>query len=329
MKICFTSSFPLKGRGAGIFVRNLSKFLNGKGVDVTFDVRERCDILFVVISAHPEVIERKKRSGVKIIQRLDGVFFDKSEDYESQNLPLRRTQEEANFIVYQSKFSKEMCHLYLGKPSAPFKIIYNPVDIQKFTPHGERIGFQASHMLLAVSIWRPHKRLQDSLEAFKELLKLRGDLCFFIIGSGIRKFSTPTIKSFGSIPNSNLPSYYRAASVLLHPSWLDWCPNVVLESLASGTPVVCSDTGGAKEIVGEGGVVIDTGYTFDYKPKELYKLDKIPKINPVKFSKAINMILENKENYSRKAREHCVKNFSLEIIGEKYYHIFKEVLEYG
>jgi glycosyltransferase involved in cell wall biosynthesis len=325
MKICFNSSFSLTG-GPAVFTRNLSKFLSEKGIDVTFDVREKCDILFVVITTHPEIIKRKKKAGAKVIQRLDGVYMDKSRDYEAQNLPLKGTQEEADLIIYQSKFSKEMCHRFLGKPNVPFKIIYNPVDTQRFTPYGEKIGLKVPHLLLAVSVWRPHKRLQDSFEAFKELLKWRKDVCFLIIGSGVKKFSTPTIKSLGSIPNANLPAYYRAADVLLHPSWLDWCPNVVLESLASGTPVICSDTGGTQELVGEGGVVLETGYTFDYKPKELYNYNEIPKIDPVKFSNVINMVLENKAHYSHKAREHCIRNFSLEVIGEKYYNVFKEVL---
>ena len=53
---------------------------------------------------------------------------------------------------------------------------------------------------------------------------------------------------------------YRAADVLAHPTWYDPCSRVVLESLATGLPVVTTRFNGAAEVMERGrhGVVIDS-----------------------------------------------------------------------
>jgi glycosyltransferase involved in cell wall biosynthesis len=42
---------------------------------------------------------------------------------------------------------------------------------------------------------------------------------------------------------------YRSHHILLHPKYLDPCPTVVIEALASGLPVVASGSGGLPEMV--------------------------------------------------------------------------------
>jgi glycosyltransferase involved in cell wall biosynthesis len=60
---------------------------------------------------------------------------------------------------------------------------------------------------------------------------------------------TDRVTFAGSVPQARLADYYRAADLLVLASSHEGLPNVVLESLASGTPVVATATGGAREIL--------------------------------------------------------------------------------
>src|SRR6185312_11938895 len=53
-----------------------------------------------------------------------------------------------------------------------------------------------------------------------------------------------------SMPQPELRDVYAAADVLALPSLREGWPNVVLESIACGTPVVAADVGGVPEILG-------------------------------------------------------------------------------
>jgi UDP-glucose:(heptosyl)LPS alpha-1,3-glucosyltransferase len=52
---------------------------------------------------------------------------------------------------------------------------------------------------------------------------------------------------------------YQAADVLVHPAWYDPAPNVILEAMAMGLPVITTSTCGNSELIvaGENGFVID------------------------------------------------------------------------
>ena len=53
-------------------------------------------------------------------------------------------------------------------------------------------------------------------------------------------------------------------------AWLDHCPNVVVDARASGCQVICSSTGGTKEIAGPDAIVIKEN-EWDLKPVKLYE----------------------------------------------------------
>jgi glycosyltransferase involved in cell wall biosynthesis len=53
----------------------------------------------------------------------------------------------------------------------------------------------------------------------------------------------------GPVPQDRLADLYNAADVLVLASTREGCPNVLLEALACGTPVVAAAAGGVPEIV--------------------------------------------------------------------------------
>jgi glycosyltransferase involved in cell wall biosynthesis len=62
------------------------------------------------------------------------------------------------------------------------------------------------------------------------------------------------------VPQADTPAYYRSADVFALSSDFDNSPNVVLEAMACGRPVVALRRGGAAEVVREGtGILFDEG----------------------------------------------------------------------
>jgi glycosyltransferase involved in cell wall biosynthesis len=66
------------------------------------------------------------------------------------------------------------------------------------------------------------------------------------------------VSFLGNIPQADLPEHYNSADILLLPSKHEGMPNVVLESLGCGTPVVATNAEGVAELLScpEAGVVV-------------------------------------------------------------------------
>ncbi len=107
------------------------------------------------------------------------------------------------------------------------------------------------------------KGIHLSMDALAVALRHRNDIRLTIVGSGPDKawlvrrahqldiFQAITWR--GWMPREKLREEYRKALALIMPSLHDSSGNVIYESLALGTPVICLHTGGPGAIVPEGG----------------------------------------------------------------------------
>jgi glycosyltransferase involved in cell wall biosynthesis len=107
----------------------------------------------------------------------------------------------------------------------------------------------------------------------------------------------------------NLLSY--AANFTIVPSLQENLSNVIMESLASGTPVIAFDVGGNSDMI----INNFNGYL-------------INEINSEKLSEKIISALQenNNEELSQNAKKFIQNNFSYQIIGEKYLNLYNKLL---
>lgn len=225
-----------------------------------------------------------RRMGVRTALRVDGFmlsnYFDNREQptgHQDRRLKLTdmalnyRLQRDlllADQVIYQSAFSKQMADRFLYCRRGNYRVVHNGVNLSQFCPGSPREG---RRRLLSAGTLRDEYMLGTVLPVF-ECLRKRYDLELLVVGSmapicqqQIHEYlenypdAADRVKVVGPVTNSDLSHWLHEADVLLHPRLGDWCPNVVIEALACGLPIVCGSWGGTAELVGDAGVVVTTG----------------------------------------------------------------------
>jgi glycosyltransferase involved in cell wall biosynthesis len=139
------------------------------------------------------------------------------------------------------------------------RVLRNGVDLDRFQPSDRdqarrAVGFSRP-TLLAVGNLVPLKRHRLMVEA----LTLLTGIDLAIVGDGPERDAieglarergvAERVRLLGRLEQDRLPEIYSAADLLLLVSTTEGWPNVLLESMACGTPVVVSDIGGIGDIV--------------------------------------------------------------------------------
>lgn len=150
----------------------------------------------------------------------------------------------------------------LGADPTKLHVFRNGVDLERFTPEPRnmaraRLGLpQERRQLLSVGHLIERKGHHLTIEA---LSLLPEDIELTIIGTGPEQTAlktlasqlgvTPRVRFAGQIPQTELKWWYSAADILLLGSSREGWANVLLESMACGTPVVASNIWGTPEVV--------------------------------------------------------------------------------
>ena len=112
---------------------------------------------------------------------------------------------------------------------------------------------------------------------------------------------------------------------MLAPFWVDSCPNVVAESLASGTPVICSSTDGTSELVRDGGIIVPEDFELTFK--ELYNFEQIPSVDIDKYADAVMQVKDDQERYSEQARDRALEDLDIGVVCDRYMQVLEQALQ--
>lgn len=175
-------------------------------------------------------------------------------------------------IANSDMVKRDILSVFPNVDPAKISVIYNGVDPARFNPqHRERdraavreqLGMRDAEklLLLAGSGFR-RKGVFESLQVMREFPACR----LVIMGRDDARPWKKTAAALGVSdrvvfhpPQQDVAAFYRAADTALVPSWYDPFPNVGIEALACGTPVVTTESSGTCDLIreGENGAVVD------------------------------------------------------------------------
>lgn len=197
-------------------------------------------------------------------------------------------------------------------PNKKKKIIPYAVDINKFYPANS----YTKNQILFVGRTIPEKGLHILMKAMNSVRKkIKGvkliTICsetynFKNYEKKIRRLDSGFLKMKKNVPNNLLRKYYANSAVFVMPSLdIDSFGIVLLEAMACGCPVICSDLPGPSSIVNKNcGIVV-------------------PKGDAKKLGGTIIYMLRNSKKVRNKARKYVENNFSW----NKVYNQIEEVYE--
>ncbi len=163
-----------------------------------------------------------------------------------------------------------------GLPPEKLHVLRNGVDLQRFHRCPDeglraRAGLKAGEgpLLLSVGHLIERKGHHLVIEALAELRATHPHARLVIIGEGDERAALEALIQrlglqgrvllTGSLPQSELPGWYSSADALVLASSREGWANVLLESMACGTPVVATNIWGTPEVVArpEAGLLVN------------------------------------------------------------------------
>lgn len=269
------------GTGPNTFARRLARQLFESGHEVV-DSGPQADVSLVFIEPTGQPLAKK------VVQRLDGVWF-KPDEFHTKNASIKAQYEKADAVVFQSYFDMTFVTGWWDAPlGRQMIVIGNGIDtvpVKELTiPALIEMRKNYDQIYVCSSNWHAQKRLESNALLFERLRAKHPNSCLIVMGNHPDHRATgPHVFYTGPVGPEVYNQVYSAANWMLHLAWADHCPNVVVEALAQGTPVVCSEVGGTKELVGGYGVVLkEQPYDFelaDYDnppPLDLSQVDDLP-----------------------------------------------------
>ncbi len=192
---------------------------------------------------------------------------------------LRRAQarsfKRADGVIFLTQYAKDVIEREIGPLSEKHAVI----------PHGVNHRFRQeprpAQPIDAYSRSRPFRWLYVSkvdmykhqwhvVEALAELRTSGWPVALDLVGGAYRpairrlrkardRFDVKCefIEHHGEVPYNNLENYYHSADGAIFASSCENHPNILVEAMASGLPIACSNRGPMPEILGDAGVYFD------------------------------------------------------------------------
>jgi glycosyltransferase involved in cell wall biosynthesis len=183
----------------------------------------------------------------------------------------------ADVLIADSEWTKQTLVDELGIPPSRIWVVYLGVDHDVFRPLAvpeaflSRYGLDTDRrLILYVGSEDPRKNLAALIGAFAMIRSDRHDVQLVKVGAPhhadqrrrlcalAESLETgAAIRWIDHVSDADLPIFYNAADVLVLPSFYEGFGLPMLEAMACGTPVVCSNGGSLPELAGDAALVVE------------------------------------------------------------------------
>lgn len=215
------------------------------------------------------------------------------------NEPIRELYEKADKVIHIAKACKES-HWQVFPKSKRFndEVVIIPACEPNLMAKLPDVGPHRPLKLATTCIPRPVKRLEQ-LQA----------LC--------KKYDIELIAATGATSDF---SYYHDCDGYIHLSRKEGMPNTVLEAMSYGLPCIVTNYGGAKEAVGDAGVVI-----MNDSQDAPWDIDHIEPIDELLFKKAIEEFTERYPEFWYKTRERVLTKLNDYVMACQFQKVFQSL----
>ncbi|MCB0329562.1 MAG: glycosyltransferase [Bdellovibrionales bacterium] len=218
------------------------------------------------------VLKACKLKGVPLVAHFHGFDVSMTTVLERYSAGYKAVFEYASALIAVSFAMKERL-ISLGAPPEKINVVSYGVNLENFSVSS--YPEQSSFLFLGRLVEK--KAPLILLEAFKEATRRHPHLTLNIAGDGPlledckrfvdRNSLGAQVHLLGAVPHHSVPQLLRETSALILPSIRspsgdeEGLPNCILESMASGRPVISTRHSGIPEAVidGETGILVDEG----------------------------------------------------------------------
>lgn len=183
--------------------------------------------------------------------------------------------------------------------------------------------FDKRHNLVGyIGRFSSEKGIYNFMNALPNILKMKDDIKFILIGDGEardrlmqyiteKKLSEKVIMK-DWIMHEELSDYLNELKLLILPSYTEGLPNILLEAMACGTPVLATSVGAIPDIINDN----ENGFLMENNSSESISLNVTRAIN----HQDLIAIADNTKNLIK-------KEFSFKATSEKFTKIIEEIYD--
>ena len=277
-------------------------------------------------------IQNLKKNNIPIIHNQNGVYYKGwyGEGWEKKNIEMSFQFHSADYVFYQSKFSKFCSEKFLGKREGPGEILYNSVDTNFFKPRDDKV-LNSKLKILVSGKYQEHlfENLKFIIDVLKRLIdnKIQANINFAgyyddqikkkLINLSHQYGIQDNIEFSGIYSQENANVLYSSADIYFYFVHQSNCPNSVIEAMSCGLPVICQSTGGLPEIVNKDcGICLET--------KESWDMPYVPCVEDAFF--AVEKIINNYSYYSNNSVNKVKRDHNMDNWIKKHKEIFKKFI---